>query len=321
MRPVPQPPAVFEQPPAPVGRKARLVITICSAGKRLRTQVSASDLPRGDLAAVTRSWLELLGSESALVAAEDLYKGRAFTTAKAAAAELDADLGVVSAGLGYITAQTAIPAYDLTVRRKAPGAVAARVDGAFDEAAWWAHIARGPFASPIADDLQGRDLVLVCLSRTYAPLIAPDLVAFALRRPQALRLFGLSLSKALPPALRPHLLPYDARLEQLGEPGARSDFAQRALRDFVGNVLPFAGDLEGQVALVRRRMAAAPPAAKRPPQRRADDEALKAAIRRLMPSLGGGAQVLAHLRRVEGLSCEQRRFAGLFQAVKAERAA
>ncbi|GAU81827.1 hypothetical protein BIWAKO_01729 [Bosea sp. BIWAKO-01] len=61
------------------------------------------------------------------------------------------------------------------------------------------------------------------------------------------------------------------------------------------------------------------PKPSRPPQRRVDDAAVKDLILALAPAVGWrNSDMLAHLRHVAGVSCEQRRFATLFRAVKAE---
>ena len=294
-----------------------LVLTPCSARKQHGVGPSVEALPRGPQAAVVAAWLVALESAARAVPARDLYKGRAFALAKDAADLVGADLGVISAGLGYVRADTAVPTYDLTISASGSASVGRRVQGSFAPRTWWAAVSTGPHASSLPDDLRGRPLVLACLSRPYASLVADDLLAAG----DGLRVFGLSIDRALPDDLRRFVMPYDARLESLGQPGMRMDFAARALLDFARYVLPHAETLEEQRALVRERMegAAAPPA--RPPRRRADDEGVREIIRRLVPEVGSASgAVLRHLRHVEGVSCEQARFARLFRDICAEAA-
>lgn len=315
------PSAVSLESAAPVTRKPPLVLTTCSAGKRCRQQLRLDDLPRDCQAKVASAWLKHLRSEIVLTRAGDLYRGRAFGLARRVATEMGADLAVVSAGLGYVREQTLVPAYDVTVRKTGPGSVPARVIGDFTAEKWWQAIQAGPFSTDPATDLQGRDLVLVCLSRAYAEMVATDLLKVVQDRSATLRIFGLSIAQALPDQLRPFVMPYDSRLETVSAAGTRVDFPQRALADFVEHILPLAKSLETQRAAVLARMGAAKPSPGPRRQRRADDATVKAHIKRLIPTIGTrSSAILMHLRRVEGVSCEQSRFAHLFQAAKAEMA-
>ena len=300
------------------GRKVPLVVTTCSAGKRCRGQLIADDLPVADQSTIARAWVERLRSEAHLTPARDLYRGRSFGLARGVAAELGANLAVFSAGLGYVREDTRIPAYDLTVRPKGPGSVVARIAGSFDADAWWQAVKVGPFSADLLADLENRDLILVCLSRAYAAMVEADLLRVVREAPNALRIFGLSIERSLPAELRPFVMPYDARLEAIGAPGTRVDFPQRSLADYVRHILPTAGTLEAQrLAVLNRLVGAEPPA--RANRRRVDDTTLKAHVVRLLPTIGSrGSAVLSHLRSVEGISCEQRRFAEVFRAVKTE---
>ena len=294
-----------------------LVLTSCSARKHYGVGPTVETLPRGPQATVAAAWLVALGSAPRAVPAGDLYKGRAFALAKDAAHLVGADLGVISAGLGYVRADTAVPTYDLTIGASGSASLGHHVQGSFAPRAWWTAMNTGPYASSLPDDLRDRTLVLACLSRPYASLVADDLE----KAGDGLRMFGLSINRTLPRDLWRFVMPYDARLESLGQPGMRMDFAARALLDFARHVLPHAETLEEQRTLVRERMdgAAAPPV--RPPRRRTDDEGLREILRRLVPEVGpASGAVLRHLRQVEGVSCERARFGRLFRDVCAEAA-
>lgn len=265
------------------------------------------------------AWRRRLEGEPALVRADRLYKGRAFSVARAAAVQLGAGFGVVSAGLGYVDGAAEVPGYDLTIRAHGAASVRRRVEGAFDAAAWWREVSSGRFSSSLQAASDGRDLILVALSRPYLEMLAGDLIAVATARPSALRLFGLSLAANAPPALRPYVMPYDERLERLGRPGTRSDFAPRALAHFVETIVPNAATLEGQAALVERRLAGAPAASPRPERRRGDDATIKDVIRRVALREGfRSGLVLKALRGSEGWACEQTRFMNLYRTVRTE---
>lgn len=297
------------------------MVTTCSAGKRCRERITIDALARGSQAAVARQWTAALRREDDLVAAVDLYKGRAFQTAKEAALRAGASFGVISAGLGYVVGETAIPGYDLTLRSVGPASVRHKIEGGLDPARWWREVNAGPFASDFVQAARSSDLVLMSLSRAYADMIVEDLVAVAEARPGVLRLFGQALERALPDALRPYVMPYDVRFERLKTPGTRSDFAPRVLKHFIDVVLPQVeiDDLEAQKAVVRKTMEGAPPAEERRPQCRVSDGELRGVIVELRSrGLSTGALILRALRRELHLSCEQARFARLYRSVQAE---
>lgn len=248
--------------------------------------------------------------------AHNLYRGRAFGIARNAAKTTKSDLGIVSAGLGYVRGETPIPGYDLTVRPRGPGSVLVRVEGSFDVREWWRAVGRGRYAVDLASDAAKRPSILVCLSRSYARLIADDLQRVGEAAASRLRIFGLSISNALPASLRSAVLPYDERLSNVGRSGTRVDFSQRALADYLEHILPNTGfDLSAEKKLVEYRLSQGAASVTRP-QRRVDDATIKALIERLLPSVGRqSSRMLAHIRRQEGLSCEQRRFADLFREV------
>ena len=298
---------------APERANRPLVVTTCSAGKRCRTRLRVDSLEAADQSSMASEWLAMLRAETELTPAGELYHSRAFAIARRAACKAGADLGIISAGLGYVRAERPIPAYDLTVRPSGPGSVPTRVTGAFNAVRWWRAVSDGPFSFPFVDELAGRGLVMVCLSRSYAAMVADTLARFAEEARGALRIFGLSIGSSLPQSLRPFVMPYDERLGAVGADGARVDFAQRALEDFVENALTAGPDLEAQRDAVERRLAFAPPLALRRPQRRADDETIREHIRVAIRDVGPRrSDALAHVRHVREVSCEQGRFARLF---------
>jgi hypothetical protein len=313
--------AVFETKRTAAGRSA-LVVATCSAGKRCRDPVAAADLPKGPQPQVAEAWRQRLGREASLVRADRLYKGRAFSVVRGAAARIDADFGIVSAGLGYIDGATLVPGYDLNVRDRGVASVRARVTETFDPTAWWDAMKIGPFSGDLLVATERQDLVLVALSRPYLEMLANDLLAVVAARPGVLRLFGLSLAAAAPAALQSCVMPYDERLERLGQPGTRSDFAPRALAHFVEYVMPAVSETSDHAACVEVCLSQAPQADPRPDRRRGDDETLKGVIREIAQREGfRSGLVLRALRGSAGWACEQSRFMNLYRAVRAEAAA
>lgn len=270
---------------------------------------------------MSSKWLELLRAERELIPAKDLYMGRAFLVTRSAAERAEASLGILSAGLGFVRGDVDVPGYDLTVSPGKPGSVPNRVLGTFSPTAWWRSVQRGPFATDLRATIEAHDIALVALSKAYLDLIVDDLLAVEASTPGRLRLFGLSLNRHLPAELAASFMPYDARLEGLGGAGTRTDFAARALDDFTRHC-DFREDAATHADTVARRLTGAQAPAPRPLQRRADDDSVRSAIRTFFK--GGprnSSRALAWLRNVQGLSCEQKRFANLFKEVALEKSA
>ena len=287
--------------------KRRLVVTWCSSVKRQQAALDGSRLQHAVQAEVAAKWLELLGQALPTSRADDLYGGRSFGLAKGVAHQLDADLAILSAGLGYVKGNTYVPSYDLTLARG--GTLVPRIRGPIDVLAWWKAMLDGPFSAAPTRDFASRPLLLVCLSRTYAPLIASELSSLPLEH---VRIFGTSLNGTLSEKLATCVLPYDERLASIGLTGTRSDFAQRALAHYATHVLgrgSLAADRAAVLADMERGRAPKPA----PKHLSLDDAGIQRLIERLLPVVGPRrTPMLQHLRRVEGVACEQRRFARLF---------
>lgn len=302
---------------AVIRNRRALVVTTCSASKRFAADVRVGALSSGPQQTVEADWLALVSGAKPAGPAVEVYRGRAFGLALRAARAIGADVGIVSAGLGYITGASEIPSYDITLQGRSAGSVRTRVNGSFDSAGWWNAVRLGPFATGFAVDAADRPLVLACVSRPYAEMFGSELLE-AVGDPRNVRIFGLNVASALPERLRPAALPYDERLSSVGMTGTRVDFAQRALLHYVGSILP-AGEPLG----VERKMVAAAlsdvRAVPAPLRTRLSDEAIRERIRALVGEFGPKrTRILAHLRAVEMISCEQSRFGSLFESIERE---
>src|SRR3546814_4941684 len=96
-----------------------------------------SSVPRAPLQDLACDWLGRVANAPSCHPASDVYCGRSFQEARAAAAAIDAKLIIVSAGLGLVEASTPIPAYGCTVLVGADDGIQSRVDGTFSIASWW----------------------------------------------------------------------------------------------------------------------------------------------------------------------------------------
>lgn len=283
-----------------------LVVTWCSAAKRVTRSVSAAQLEHGAQPALAAEWLRLLHAAPTAGPAVEVYGGRGFRLARLAADVAGADLAIVSAGLGWVSSSTRIPAYDLTISR---GGLRAKSHSNFDPSSWWSHVVAGPFSSPPSRDLAARPRVLVCVSRAYAPFMNAALAGVPAGR---LRIFGAGITDLLLPTLRSSLMPYDDRLASIGFSGTRSDFAQRALTHFLIH-LPQGRSVEEDRVAVFASLEGVRPPAPWPKRRNVDDEAVREFIQEMLPTLGPRrTAMLQQLRKVHGVACEQGRFARLF---------
>lgn len=292
--------------------RSRLVVTTCSARKSASAQLSAADLEPGSMEQVASDWDKAVRGTSTLVPAGRLYAGRGFGIARDAADKLKADLGILSAGLGFLRAGTMVPSYDLTLSAMSPANPARAVIGPFSSVEWWRTLGRGPCASDFVAEALRYDEVLVCLSAPYARMIAEDLQAVAVGRPGTLRIFGRSLSSVLPSSLAQYVMPYDDRLNSVGRRGASFDFAQRALGHFV-SLGPANTDSASAAAAVRESLAAVEsrPAINR--MRRGDDAIVAIIAEAIASGVTPTSAALFGELRGRAVACGQERFRRLLR--------
>jgi hypothetical protein len=291
------------------------VLTTCSHRKNAQPKrvATPSSLSRGTQSAVAKQWLAKMRNLPSSVTAEALYAGRGFGLAEETANLAGARMFVLSAGLGIVPASRSIPVYGLTVSVGHEQSISRKVLGAFDPAAWFTALLRGTHSDDWKD-VGGRKSgrILVALSRPYAEMVGASLAKASPKMLGRLRIFGASLEGALPASMHPAIAPYDERLNAIF-PGARSDFAQRAMLHFARSVAvkPSRGR-EDDFAAVKSALRGLrlPEVVQRP--RQTDDELL-AIIKRRLRMQSGAAHMLAALRHEEGVACEQSRFGRLYR--------
>lgn len=297
------------------------IVTICSSRKTVQPTKSSTplSLAKAPQAALEAAWIEKLSELPARQPVSQLYAGRGFGVAKNAAASTGAKLYVLSAGLGLVASDRRVPVYGLTVSPGHPESIAARTQGGFDPAAWFAALQKGAHSVQWSETFaKGGGRVLIALTRPYAEMVGTSLRSLPEKSLARVRIFGASLSEFLPSEVQRSLMPYDARLDAI-IPGTRADFSQRALDHFVRNVVFIAGyqDSDADSEAVRRSLAKAiaPQRSRRP--RRTDEEIL-GLIRERLKSQAGIARVLRALRDQDGVACEQSRFSRLYRSVVEE---
>ncbi|PCD03379.1 hypothetical protein COC42_03005 [Sphingomonas spermidinifaciens] len=305
-----------------------LVITACTNRKRkpVSDSLHMAALPEADLPNLADDWARRLARERARFRGDEIYGGRSFREAIAAARLLDARLMVVSAGLGLIDAEASVPPYACTVLIGAPDSISARIIGEFDSAAWWRKLNQAsPFAVALHDVASRNDgLICAALSEAYIDMIAADLLSLPRTVLARLRLFTRAPADQIPATLRDFLMPYDDRLDgpDSSNRGTRSDFAGRALRHFAEVI---ADNVDARDAHAHAEAVSHALEGWRLPTQfartRHDDAALLDLIRANWDAEGGSSsRLLRRFRDDLGIACEQGRFAQLARIVRRERA-
>ena len=220
-----------------------LVITTCTNRKRkpIPDDLHVSALPQASIPDLADNWVRRLAAADDTFPAREIYGGRSFREATLAADSLGAQLMVISAGLGLISAGARVPPYACTVLVNAPDSIASRVVGDYSASGWWRALgAVSPYAQSfqqVAEETEG--LVCAALSESYIEMIAGDLVALSAVALDRLRLFTRAPLDRVAPALRRFVMPYDDRLDGPDSlvRGTRGDFAGRALHHFAEHVV------------------------------------------------------------------------------------
>lgn len=286
------------------------VVTTCASRKRVppASAATAAGLTMGGQVFLQEQWHRRLETLATCAEARDLYMGRGFGLARDAAKRANATLFVVSAGLGLVDAETAVPSYGMTVAQNGKDSISSQTEGAFDAQAWWSAVRSGPFSSSWNAVFKRDGVVLIALNRTYAKMIAPDLEALSPVQTARIRIFGEAIRQVLPSSLDSSIMPYDLRLDTI-LPGTRTDFAPRALSHFLSNVdvVDNRTDRLRVEALLGRHQ----PPSRRERPRLSDGEVVDA-ISRHLGETRGIARILRRLRDVDGVACEQRRFTRLY---------
>ncbi len=296
-----------------------VVISNCSKRKRvpLDPALHAKDIAPGATGEVATRWMERLKTAAPVGRALDVYGGRAFVEAVAAARIAQGRLLVVSAGLGLIDSETDIPAYGLTTIRRDPDCILNKTGDT--AAAWWAALSdRSIFNSAALDYEEGP--ILAALPSGYLAMVAEAWAAWPAERLARLRLFTKEQPNGLPDVLSAAWMPYDDRLDAVDKDhvGTQGDFAQRAVRHF-------ATFIRGGASLEADRLAVGASldglsAREVPVRTRLSDDEIMILIHRDWDEVGGrSGAMLRRLRDDLGKACEQSRFKDLFKQVQARR--
>jgi hypothetical protein len=304
------------------------VATNCTNRKRFAPSraLQGRYLPQATAKEVADEWVRRIKSAEAVSAAAELYQGRAFAEAKAAARSLEADLYIVSAGLGLVHSRREVPSYNLTVTERSSNNVLHRCTDVPAAEDWWqavnASFQTQSLSSRIARS--AHDYWLIAIPKTYYRMLRNDLARLDKKDLARIRLFGPREDAANDVVLQRTLISLDDRLDGPDSDirGTRSDFAQRAMAFFIRNVLMRKQD--GDVASHRRatagllgNMAWPKQVPKRAPA--TDDQICKRLDQFWKKGNGQSTKLLRVLRDDLLIACEESRFRKLFHFVAQRR--
>ncbi len=295
------------------------VVTNCSSIKRRQTKPITPALSHRTLEDMCEAWVKKIKKASDLEKASETYGGRTFSESMAASAQLNADLYVISAGLGLVHADDLIPNYNLTVSQ-GDGSIADWLSTKSMEASdWWGLLNRkldkpGPLFR-LAKSSEG---LLLVLPSTYLDLVSTELTMMS--EEMLAKIFIITShagQRKIASKLRSRCLPYDERLDgALQYQGTRNDFPQRALKHLVSEI-----DFQNvPISVTQRKVLDYLKAYTKPtlPTRvKLDDQQIKQLIRKNWKKCEGKREgLLRFLRDTALVACEQKRFGTLWNEVK-----
>ena len=306
-----------------------MIVIPCTERKRFPpdAELRARVLPEGDLSEVAAAWSQRVFSAAPVGAARDVYCGRAFREAFLAVQEMNADLVIVSAGLGLVEVDQQIPSYGLTVVGGRQDSVGRKIVGpVWCPADWWDALrANSPFTSNLKQRIEEAEasVVLMSLSESYGRMVWRDLEALSGPQVERLRIFGANIARHLPENVSDAVMPYDRAFDGSDSPipGTMSDFGSRVLHHYCQ--LLSAGEVGGESAkedgerLAKHMSSWSPPDV--PKRKKLTDREVLDFISENWSATGGRSQASLRFLRDSGFACEQGRFKDLFHRARALR--
>ena len=295
------------------------VVTNCSSIKKRQDSPLKLDPFRLSFDQFCIQWTTKVKSSTSQVSALETYGGRTFIEAVAVTEKLQAELYVVSAGLGLVKASENIPNYSLTVS-KGEGSIGNwLLSQNKSPSDWWLALNQQLGRSnAIRKIIKSSEGVIFALPSTYLEMIDIELEKLP---PELLaKIFIITSTagrKAISSKLKERALPYDERLDSAKNyQGTRNDFAQRALKHFVAETDFINQDING----VKNEINSYLKKYKKPeiPARaKLDDEAIVSLIEKNWNACGGTRDKLhRYLRDTALVACEQNRFGALWNQVR-----
>lgn len=295
-----------------------VIVTNCTQRKSGRDRVDLAQLPHiQEVEQLAKAWLHLVSDAVTGSSARSLYQGRSIADAAAAALYLGSTSYIVSAGLGLVRSDQPVPAYECTVVAESELGRRLKLSRATPTEWWNAITSQRP--QPLSRLIAGCP-TLLALPSTYLRMVHDDLAHVCASKVKQLRIFTSPAgAQFVPRDLADCVMPYDDRLESVPRyAGTRSDFAQRALRHFVEALEAASLPLEEARAKVIAALDRRPRPLRSPGRRVSDDEIRRALTAQWTLHAGSSTRLLRYLRDEAKISCEQKRFSRIWQALAAE---
>jgi hypothetical protein len=297
------------------------VVTNCSSIKRRDGTSITPSLGYRSLHELSAAWVKKVLKETDVEPVVDTYGGRTFTEAVAACKKLQANLYVISAGIGLVHATDRIPNYSLTISL-GNGSISQWLEQrgkTSDE--WWTLLNQKlGKPNPISQLLKKSEGLILALPSTYLKMIATELMMMPKEMKEKLIIITSTAGqKSIHADLLIRCLPYDERLE--GDDayrGTRNDFPQRALKHLV-NEIDFQKKSIGEIKKEVLNFLSVLSKPKLPTRTKLDDKQIKKMIKENWVLYRGKRESLhRYLRDIALVSCEQKRFGALWNQVKLE---
>ncbi len=304
---------------------APILITNCTNKKRVKadTELDAATLGQGSPYEVAQEWRTRVSETDERHRAGRLYCGRSFSESVVAANRLNAELWIVSAGMGLISNEDMVPAYNLSVSNtsSSPGA---HMSGSWDSTLWWKDVnkiwsPKRSIRTLLSDN--PKSLVIIALSGPYFHMVRADLQKIIPTERDRVRLIVHPANRSALPALSGNIMPYDERLDGPDSSfrGTQNDFAARAANHFCSLLV------KNRVQSINyhRELVAKSLSTFRRPERvrrkqRTDTEIVQLIILNWAEARGLSGRMLRILRDKETIACEQSRFRRLFHTAANE---
>ena len=302
-----------------------ILITNCTNKKRVKAnaELDVATLSQGSPYEVAQEWRTRVSEMDGRHRADRLYCGRSFSESVVASKRLNAELWIVSAGMGLISAADMVPAYNLSVSDTScsPGP---HMNGSWDSQFWWEAVnkiwsPKRSIRTLLSDN--PKSLVIIALSGPYLHMVRADLQKIIPTERDRVRLIVHPANRSALPALCGNIMPYDERLDGPDSSfrGTQNDFAARAANHFSSLLV------KNRVQSINyhRELVAKSLSRFRRPQRvqrkqRTDAEIVQLIIRNWDEARGGSGRMLRILRDKEAIACEQSRLRRLFHTAENE---
>lgn len=305
------------------------VITSCTNRKRSLTsqQIRARHLRPAKIDDLADAWLKMVstGREHGRPAGS-LYVGRSFSEARLTSEALNANLYVLSAGLGLLDVKTVVPSYGATISPSSEDTITERIIGEPNSpTAWWQQLyQKSPFTLTWGEfiDSNPSSYIIVALPKPYLQMIGQDLLSLPHSHRDRLRIFSKGAGQILEKPLQKYVMPYDDRLDskESAYRGTQADFAQRAAHHFVRLInRTIVNDASADAEKVENALAKFIAPKRIVGSRASDAEILKIIEEQWTKASGRSSRLLRILRDDLLIACEQKRFQTLFRKIKMQR--